>query len=87
MRHGIPVWVDDSVSIAHNKFLILDNKTVETGSFNYTVSANRYNAENVLIINDPVLAQTYLSNFKHRVASSISATRYHYHPKPRHPHR
>jgi len=84
MKYHIPIWVDDTVSIAHNKYLILDKKTIETGSFNYTVSANRYNAENVLIINDPDLAQTYLSNFKHRVASSVPAAYYHYHPKPKH---
>lgn len=81
MKRNIPVWVDESVNIAHNKYCVIDERIVETGSFNYTVSANRYNAENVLIIDDPKLARVYLDNFKHRITLSTPGERYHYHPK------
>lgn len=34
----------------HNKFMIIDNHIVQTGSFNYTQSADLRNAENSLIV-------------------------------------
>ena len=67
---GIPVWNDNTVDIAHNKVMIFDETTLETGSFNYTYAAQKYNAENVLIINNPTLAQEYLANWKKRQAVS-----------------
>lgn len=57
---GTPVRIDDHYAIMHNKFLVIDDKTVETGSFNYTYSAAHRNAENVIVIrNDPGLAAVY----------------------------
>jgi len=42
----------------------VDSKTVETGSFNYTASAERRNAENVLVIhNNRKLAKKYETNW------------------------
>jgi phosphatidylserine/phosphatidylglycerophosphate/cardiolipin synthase-like enzyme len=79
---GIPVWVDSQVSIQHNKVMIVDKKILETGSYNYTVSANHYNAENVLIIESPELAFLYWGNWKNRQLISTPANRYHY--KKRH---
>src|SRR5437764_723256 len=46
---GIPVRIDDRYAIMHDKFIIVDGRTVETGSFNYTAAAERHNAENVLV--------------------------------------
>lgn len=66
LKAGIPVWKDDSLNIAHNKVMIFDKHIVETGSFNYTTSAQKYNAENVLIIDNSTLAQQYLANWTAR---------------------
>jgi phosphatidylserine/phosphatidylglycerophosphate/cardiolipin synthase-like enzyme len=33
---GIPVFIDDQHSIAHNKIIIIDGKVLITGSFNFT---------------------------------------------------
>ncbi len=38
--------------IMHNKFAIIDNRTLITGSFNWTHSAEKLNDENLLIIKD-----------------------------------
>ena len=38
--------------IMHNKFAIIDNKTLITGSYNWTHSAEKLNNENLLIIKD-----------------------------------
>jgi phosphatidylserine/phosphatidylglycerophosphate/cardiolipin synthase-like enzyme len=80
---GIPVWVDNEVSIQHNKVIIVDQEILETGSYNYTVSANRYNAENVLIIKSPDLALLYLNNWRKRQLISTPSARYQYKKRQR----
>src|ERR1051325_261349 len=35
-NYGIPTFIDDRHAIAHNKIIIIDSKTVLTGSFNFT---------------------------------------------------
>jgi phosphatidylserine/phosphatidylglycerophosphate/cardiolipin synthase-like enzyme len=61
-NYGIPTYIDDKHAIAHSK-------TIITGSFNFTTSAELHNAENLLIIRDSDLALTYMRNwevhFKH----------------------
>jgi phosphatidylserine/phosphatidylglycerophosphate/cardiolipin synthase-like enzyme len=68
---GIPVWVDDKVTIAHNKVMVLDDTTVITGSFNFTAAAQNHNAENLLVISDPALADEYRLNWQRRRAVSM----------------
>ncbi len=54
---GIPVWVDYVPRIAHNKVMVIDSEVTLTGSLNWTVSADRHNAENLLVVRDPELAR------------------------------
>jgi len=62
---GIPVRIDSRYAIMHNKFMVIDGKTVETGSFNYTSSAARRNAENVIVLRDnPRAAQVYAQQWQ-----------------------
>ncbi|UTG62126.1 DUF1669 domain-containing protein [Elizabethkingia anophelis] len=42
----------------HNKFSIIDNKTVITGSYNYTEKANK-NLENIVVAENPKIADYY----------------------------
>lgn len=67
---GIPVWIDYKPAIAHNKVMIFDEETVITGSFNFTDSAQKRNAENLIIINDAKVAKTYLKNWRNRQEQS-----------------
>jgi len=77
LKHaGIPFLIDDKPDIAHNKVIIIDDQTVITGSFNFTYSAQHYNAENVLIIKDRSLAQQYLRNFNDRRTTSKDYDQY-----------
>jgi phosphatidylserine/phosphatidylglycerophosphate/cardiolipin synthase-like enzyme len=56
----VPVRVDYRYSIMHDKFIVVDDATVETGSFNYTSAAERKNAENVIVLHDrPDIAKRY----------------------------
>jgi len=47
---NIPTRINSKYAIMHNKFMILDNNTLQTGSFNYTKAAEFRNAENILVI-------------------------------------
>ena len=47
--------------------MIIDGKIVITGSFNFTKAAESKNAENLLILQSPELAQIYTENWnRHR---------------------
>jgi len=50
VNHGILPLIDDRVSIAHNKGMMIDGRDVITGSFNFTGAAQERNAENVLLV-------------------------------------
>ncbi|MCZ6901854.1 MAG: phospholipase D family protein [Rickettsia endosymbiont of Ixodes persulcatus] len=63
---GIDVLIDNIPGIAHNKVMIIDEYTVITGSFNFSKNADYKNAENVIIINDPIIARQYLQNWLSR---------------------
>jgi len=57
---GIPVRLDERNAIHHHKFMVIDSSSIETGSFNYTTSAIKRNAENALVLwNVPNLAGEY----------------------------
>jgi phosphatidylserine/phosphatidylglycerophosphate/cardiolipin synthase-like enzyme len=62
-NNGIPTLIDAKHPIAHNKIIIIDDGIVVTGSFNFTKAAEEHNAENLLVINDPILAKTYIDNW------------------------
>ena len=60
---GGEIYVVGSKDIAgfdfmHNKFCVIDYKTVITGSYNWTKNANS-NEENIVIINDSKVARQY----------------------------
>jgi len=50
VNHGVPVRLNDKYSIMHNKFIVIDDMSVQLGSFNYSSSAVDKNAENVLLL-------------------------------------
>lgn len=59
-NQGVNVRLNGNYPIMHNKFIVIDNKTVETGSFNYSNAATAKNAENVIVIwNNSVVASKY----------------------------
>ena len=61
---GMDVKLDENKYVMHRKVFIIDNKTVITGSFNPTESADEENDENVLIIHDENIAREYLDEFE-----------------------
>ena len=63
-EHKIDLRIDAEHAIAHNKVMVIDGRTVITGSFNFTKQAEHENAENLLILRDHrELAIRYRDNF------------------------
>lgn len=61
---GVPVRVVKAFAIQHSKYVIVDDVTVESGSYNYTSMAARYNSENALVVRDNAeIAARYLENW------------------------
>ena len=66
----VPTWIDTKPAIAHNKVMIIDEKEVITGSYNYSRAAQYRNAENMVIIISPHIASQYQRNFDYRLSQS-----------------
>ena len=75
IHSGIPTRIDPVHEIAHNKIMIIDDQTVITGSFNFTRAAEEHNAENLLVIHDPELADQYTANWYRHADHSVSYRR------------
>jgi len=52
-----------SYGLMHDKFVVIDGHLVATGSYNWTVSAERWNYENLLVIDSVSLASRYEQEF------------------------
>lgn len=73
----IPTFIDAAHAIAHNKVMVIDGGTVVCGSFNFSMSAEEKNAENLLILRSAELARLYKENWsRHREHSEVLAPRY-----------
>lgn len=60
---GLIVRADPRHTRMHNKVTIIDAQVVCTGSANYSKSADRSNAENLVIIRDAEVARKFCENF------------------------
>jgi phosphatidylserine/phosphatidylglycerophosphate/cardiolipin synthase-like enzyme len=64
-KHGLALMIDAHHAIAHNKVMVIDCRTVLTGSFNFTRQAEQENAENLLVVRgDPDVIAAYRQNFQ-----------------------
>lgn len=59
--------ISKDAELLHDKFCVIDFKTVITGSYNWTYKAS-HNSENVIISNDPSLASQFISRFEQQKA-------------------
>ena len=69
---GIPLRVVSAYAIHHDKYVVVDGKHTETGSFNFSQAAARSNSENVVVIWDnPGVAGRYLAHWESRWRQGI----------------
>lgn len=66
-QNGVKLRTDNHYRIQHDKVIIVDGCTVETGSFNFAKTAEYKNSENVIVIhNAPDLVAQYLAHWENR---------------------
>jgi len=70
-RKGVPVRINSKYNLMYNKYAIIDGRTVITGSYNWTATAEHRNAENLLIIRDDETAGLFLKNFNKLFGESV----------------
>jgi phosphatidylserine/phosphatidylglycerophosphate/cardiolipin synthase-like enzyme len=64
-NQGMPVRTNSRYAIFHHKFMIFDERHLETGSFNFSAAAVNKNAENVLVLMDvPEIARIYTQEWQ-----------------------
>ena len=63
VQKGIKVKISTNNYIMHNKFAIIDNRLLLTGSYNWTASANSRNDENLMVIDDPEIIAIFQNQF------------------------
>jgi phosphatidylserine/phosphatidylglycerophosphate/cardiolipin synthase-like enzyme len=64
ISEGLEPLIDAHHAIAHNKVMVIDRRTVITGSFNFTHQAEAENAENLLVLSHfGELVEAYRRNF------------------------
>ncbi len=68
LQAGIPIRIDKTVGLAHNKIMIIDDECVLTGSFNWTDSAQTRNAENLVMIRGKTHCSVFKENWYKRAS-------------------
>ena len=74
IQDGIPVLIDASHSIAHNKVMIIDNETVIARSFNFTKAVEERNSEDLSMFSSRELSTRSADNWRtHQSHSNLFA--------------
>ncbi len=63
IKHGFQIRYHLGFGLMHNKFAIIDGKSMITGSFNWTLTAEERNEENLLVISDRKTIEKYEGRF------------------------
>lgn len=61
---GGSLFFGNDSKLMHNKYLIIDENTILTGSYNLTYGAEYLNNENMLLIKDKIVCEKYIQNFE-----------------------
>jgi phosphatidylserine/phosphatidylglycerophosphate/cardiolipin synthase-like enzyme len=61
---GLKVFVDSNEGLMHHKTIIIDDRIVITGSYNFTNSAETRNDENLIVIYNQPIAEFYTKEFQ-----------------------
>jgi len=77
VNNGIEgIRISSNNYIMHNKFAVIDNKIVITGSYNWTASAGERSDENLLVIDDKNIIEKYQNQFNNLWNNKYSPGRY-----------
>lgn len=69
---GIPTRTISAYPMHHDKFIVVDGESVESGSINYSDAGARRNSENAILIwRRPELAKAYLDHWQSRWSQGV----------------
>ncbi|MBN2040744.1 MAG: DUF1669 domain-containing protein [Spirochaetes bacterium] len=60
---GVQVNLDRNKRIMHHKVIIIDNRLLLTGSYNFSKNANKNNDENLIVVDNKIIAGEYVNEF------------------------
>jgi phosphatidylserine/phosphatidylglycerophosphate/cardiolipin synthase-like enzyme len=70
---GIPIRTSERYAVHHDNYLIIDRRTIQTGSLEYSSAAPRANSENVIVVwNNADLASAYLKHWQERFNGGVA---------------
>ncbi len=81
-RYFVSAGIEEGIRISsnnyimHNKFAVIDNEIVITGSYNWTASAGERNDENLLVIDNKKIIEKYQNQFNNLWNNKYSPGRY-----------
>lgn len=64
IKSGVQVRYGKQRSLMHNKFIVVDGRIIETGSFNYTYNASKNNNENQIYLEQSEIVERYKKRFE-----------------------
>ena len=68
---GAKVYVSSEFASHHDKVVMVDGKHLQTGSFNFSTSAQTRNSENVIVLwNNPGVVQKYTRHFERNLSGA-----------------
>ncbi len=71
---GVKIRVSQSPNLMHNNFCIIDERLVVTGTYTWTLRAELYNFENIIVSNDKELINDYLDCFANVTENTTEIT-------------
>ena len=75
LQARIPLRRISVYAIHHDKYVVVDGQTTETGSFNYSRAAAKSNSENVIVVwNNEKVARQYLAHWQNRWDKGVAIT-------------
>jgi len=85
INKGAEIRISRYPKLMHNKFCVIDRKLIISGSYNYTINAEKNNFENVIISTDISLINQFLNHFEELITQtelliSISETNFYEYP-------
>jgi len=63
-KAGVDVKMDTTSNHMHHKFMLTDQRTLITGSYNWTLSAAKYNHENILVTHEAGVVKLFSQQFE-----------------------
>jgi phosphatidylserine/phosphatidylglycerophosphate/cardiolipin synthase-like enzyme len=61
--HQVPMRSDHAEKMQHSKYCVIDGRVTITGSYNWSINAERRNAENCVVIKDAPTAAAFTADF------------------------